>query len=340
MKVYGDRAPVFGDMKKLERTRDVFREALRLYPPVAFYARDAAKREQFSKMKIVEPGSVVFVSPWLMQRHSEHWDDPHAFDPDRFDTPGGQEALKCAYLPFSMGPRVCAGASFALQEATLLLERGRCGASGSAPCPATRPTRWRGLPCDRRTAFPCTWSVADRPAAGVVGRAMALKLDPGQRLVAATHNPGKAKELAALMDGCFDVVSACALGLAEPEETEDHLRRQRPDQGPRGGRGLRPGRPGRQLRPVRGGAGRRAGGAFGALGRAGQGLRPGHVQGRGRGSPKSGRRTPRPGSSAPSPSPGPTGRPWSWRGAWTAPCRFPRAEPGASATTRSSSRRA
>jgi len=121
VEVYGDRRPAFGDMKKLERTRDVFREALRLYPPVAFYARDAAKREQFSRKKIVEPGSVVFVSPWLMQRHKEHWDNPHAFDPDRFETPGGQEALKCAYLPFSMGPRVCAGASFALQEATLLL---------------------------------------------------------------------------------------------------------------------------------------------------------------------------------------------------------------------------
>ena len=49
---------------------------------------------------------------------------------------------------------------------------------------------------------------------------MALKLDPGQRLVAATHNPGKARELAALMDGRFEVIAAAALGLAEPEETE------------------------------------------------------------------------------------------------------------------------
>ncbi len=49
---------------------------------------------------------------------------------------------------------------------------------------------------------------------------MALRLDPGTRLVAATHNPGKARELAALMDGRFDVVAAVDLGLAEPEETE------------------------------------------------------------------------------------------------------------------------
>ncbi len=49
---------------------------------------------------------------------------------------------------------------------------------------------------------------------------MALKLEPGTRIVAATHNPGKARELAALLDGRFEVVAAGALGLAEPDETE------------------------------------------------------------------------------------------------------------------------
>jgi XTP/dITP diphosphohydrolase len=49
---------------------------------------------------------------------------------------------------------------------------------------------------------------------------MAITLQPGTRLVAATHNPGKARELQALMDGRFEVVSAGELGLPEPEETE------------------------------------------------------------------------------------------------------------------------
>ena len=49
---------------------------------------------------------------------------------------------------------------------------------------------------------------------------MALRLSPGQRIVAATHNPGKARELAALLEGRFDVVAPGALGLGEPEETE------------------------------------------------------------------------------------------------------------------------
>jgi XTP/dITP diphosphohydrolase len=49
---------------------------------------------------------------------------------------------------------------------------------------------------------------------------MALKLETGARLVVATHNPGKARELALLLDGRFDLVASGALGLAEPEETE------------------------------------------------------------------------------------------------------------------------
>ena len=49
---------------------------------------------------------------------------------------------------------------------------------------------------------------------------MALSLSPGTRLVAATHNPGKAVEMAALLDGRFEIVTAGALGLPEPEETE------------------------------------------------------------------------------------------------------------------------
>lgn len=49
---------------------------------------------------------------------------------------------------------------------------------------------------------------------------MALHLPRGARIVAATHNPGKAQELAALLEGRFEVAAAGELGLPEPEETE------------------------------------------------------------------------------------------------------------------------
>jgi cytochrome P450 len=120
LEVYGDRAPQFGDMKKLAFARDVFRETLRLYPPVAMIARDSTRTEHMGTREI-PPGHIIFVPIWLLHRHKAHWEQPDAFDPDRFETERGREGLRCAYLPFSMGPRVCAGASFALQEATLLL---------------------------------------------------------------------------------------------------------------------------------------------------------------------------------------------------------------------------
>jgi XTP/dITP diphosphohydrolase len=49
---------------------------------------------------------------------------------------------------------------------------------------------------------------------------MALKLEPGTRLVVATHNPGKARELAEILENRFPLATAGELGLAEPDETE------------------------------------------------------------------------------------------------------------------------
>jgi XTP/dITP diphosphohydrolase len=49
---------------------------------------------------------------------------------------------------------------------------------------------------------------------------MTLTLAPGLKIVAATHNPGKAKELAALLEGRFEIVTAGSLNLPEPDETE------------------------------------------------------------------------------------------------------------------------
>ena len=49
---------------------------------------------------------------------------------------------------------------------------------------------------------------------------MNLKLIKGMRLVAATHNPGKAREIAALLDGNYEIVTAGALNVPEPDETE------------------------------------------------------------------------------------------------------------------------
>ena len=119
--VAGSRPLQFGHIRKLNFTRNVFREALRLYPPVGFLPREATREEEIRGKKI-KPRDVMLICPWLIHRHRLVWDNPDVFDPDRFDTENCKHAIKThAYMPFSMGPRVCTGAGFATQEAILLL---------------------------------------------------------------------------------------------------------------------------------------------------------------------------------------------------------------------------
>lgn len=118
--VAGDGPLQFEHIKRLSFVRDVFREGMRLYPPVTFVARDTTRSETLCRRDVPE-GGVIFIAPWLLHRHAAFWEDPDAFDPERFETEAGRAASRCAYMPFSMGARVCPGAAFALQEATLVL---------------------------------------------------------------------------------------------------------------------------------------------------------------------------------------------------------------------------
>ncbi len=119
--IAGDRAVEFDDIRKLQFTRNVFREALRLYPPVGFLPREATRNEEIRGKKI-KPRDVMLVCPWLIHRHRLVWDKPDVFDLDRFETDNCKHAMKNhAYMPFSLGPRICTGSGFATQEAILLL---------------------------------------------------------------------------------------------------------------------------------------------------------------------------------------------------------------------------
>ncbi len=120
LSVLGEREPTYTDMGKLTFLRDVFRETLRLYPPVANVARDTTKDEQLGKWSIA-PGAPVFVRTWQLQRHPDIWPEADRFDPDRWQCPYARKAQKQAYLPFSLGPRVCSGAAFAMLEAAMIL---------------------------------------------------------------------------------------------------------------------------------------------------------------------------------------------------------------------------
>ncbi len=116
----GTRQPEPADLRAMALIRNVFRETLRLFPPVGFMARQAASACTLRR-KAVREGATVVVAPWLIQRHHDIWTEPDAFNPDRYNNDASRESLRQGYLPFGMGPRVCMGAAFALQEAALIL---------------------------------------------------------------------------------------------------------------------------------------------------------------------------------------------------------------------------
>jgi cytochrome P450 len=110
----------FAVMSKLKLSRDVFREALRLYPPVPMMVRETTRHETF-RGRDVPVGSQIVISPWHLHRQSRLWDDPDGFDPGRWQTENGKSCQREAYIPFSTGARVCPGAGFAMVEGPLVL---------------------------------------------------------------------------------------------------------------------------------------------------------------------------------------------------------------------------
>ena len=112
----------FSDLSQLKVTRDVFREALRLYPSVPMMVREAATHTVFRGRR-VRRGAQIVISPWHLQRQTRLWEDPDGFDPGRWQTENGQSCMREAFIPFSAGPRVCTGAGFAMIEGPLILAR-------------------------------------------------------------------------------------------------------------------------------------------------------------------------------------------------------------------------
>jgi len=118
--VLGPRGITPDDVPRLVYTRAVLDEAMRLYPPAPFMSRSPLRDDRIGSLKI-PANSLVTIAPWVLHRHHRLWEAPEAFDPDRF-LPGRRERIdRFAYLPFGAGPRVCIAASFALQEALIVL---------------------------------------------------------------------------------------------------------------------------------------------------------------------------------------------------------------------------
>lgn len=102
----------------LPLTRAVVDETLRLYPPAWVLTRTSTIEHKFAGSSL-PVGSLLIMSPWILGRHPEVWQNPDQFDPQRFI--GGNSRNRLGYLPFGTGPRICIGREFALAEAVVVL---------------------------------------------------------------------------------------------------------------------------------------------------------------------------------------------------------------------------
>ncbi|KRV49941.1 hypothetical protein AQ490_17920 [Wenjunlia vitaminophila] len=118
--VLAGRTPEPEDLDKLVWTKAVLSESMRLYPPVWTVERDAVEEDEVGGVR-VRPGSTVVVPPYLVHRHPGVWENPEAFDPERFLPPRSTGRPKYAFIPFGGGRRGCIGNVFALMEVTLAL---------------------------------------------------------------------------------------------------------------------------------------------------------------------------------------------------------------------------
>jgi cytochrome P450 len=118
--VLGGRPPTVADLPSLPYAEQVINESLRLYPPVWAFARMAVRDCEIGEYP-VRAGTSVAMSQWVMHRDARYFDRPDEFIPDRWTDEFIKQLPKFAYFPFSGGPRVCIGSSFAMMEAVLLL---------------------------------------------------------------------------------------------------------------------------------------------------------------------------------------------------------------------------
>jgi cytochrome P450 len=108
-------APTLSEMEALRYTRQTIDEALRLYPPGWLLSRRTIDADVLGGYP-VPAGTNVLLPLYLLHRHPHFWNNPEAFDPERFAPEHEAERPRFAYMPFAAGPRHCIGETFALYE--------------------------------------------------------------------------------------------------------------------------------------------------------------------------------------------------------------------------------
>ncbi len=99
-------------------------EALRLYPPIAFFMRETLEAQRF-RGRAIAAGSFLMAAPWALHRHRGFWKQPDDFLPGRWLEPGFMPAPS-SFIPFGLGPRACPGQRFANIEMHEIIRQVLC----------------------------------------------------------------------------------------------------------------------------------------------------------------------------------------------------------------------
>lgn len=138
-RVLDGRTPAMDDVPKLEWTRAIISESMRLFPPAWTMGRRVLQDHVLGDHTI-EKDALVILSQWVVHRDPRWWPQPDSFMPERWLSPSDRP--KYAYFPFGGGSRVCIGEAFAWTEAILLLatiaQRWRF-VRGEQPAPTREP---------------------------------------------------------------------------------------------------------------------------------------------------------------------------------------------------------
>ena len=118
--VLGGEALCADHLKQLVYTRQVLDEVIRLYPPIPLIVRQAQRSDVIGGLNVPRR-AIVIVSPYVVHRHRRLWNEPDAFDPDRFQEDRSADRPRFAYIPFSAGPGVCTGSSFAITQMLIVI---------------------------------------------------------------------------------------------------------------------------------------------------------------------------------------------------------------------------
>jgi len=118
--VAGSRPLRVDDLAALPYLEQVVKESMRLLPSVWCYMREPVEDVRIGDY-LLPKGTHIFICPYVIHRDSRYYDEPEEFRPERFTKAMEAKLPKGAYVPFSMGPRVCMGKAFAMMEAKLVL---------------------------------------------------------------------------------------------------------------------------------------------------------------------------------------------------------------------------